>query len=322
MKPPHRQAGFTITELLVAMVLGLSLIAGAVNVFISNNRSALQDEQISIMLDNGRFVMRLLSRELAMAGFWGKYLDVATIGEHPSVAIGSDCGTGTEEWTMLLQGLQFVPDANQVTTAASFKCLPAARIVPGSDILAVKRVADTETSDPDIRAGQIYLRTNGAGAQMFLGGAAGTPPALGGDETNWAYRPIVFYLRDFSVTAGDGLPSLCQAHLDADSLPGFTSQCLVDGIEDLQIEFGIDTDGDFFADYYREAPTSTELSNAVSARLHVLARSISQVPQYLNDKSYRLGSKLVAPANDGFYRRVFSTTVVLRNPSNLAGIGT
>jgi len=319
--PVSRQSGFTISELMISLGLGIAIVTGAVNIFIQNNRSALQDEQISIMMDNGRFVMRLMSRELAMAGFWGKYLDVATIGEHGSVTIGTDCGAPLEDWTMDLQGLELLSNATAVSTALNFQCLPALRMVPGADILAVKRVADNPTDDGDIENGQMYLRTNGAGAQMYLGGAAGTPPALGGTESNWAYLPTIFYIRDYSVTVGDGLPTLCRAFLVPDSSPDMTNQCLVDGIEDMQVELGVDDDRDFVADYYTGAPTAAELADAVSARVYVLARSIDEVPNYTNDKTYRLGAKVVAPANDGFYRRVFSSTVVLRNPTNLSGVG-
>jgi len=317
----RKQSGFTLSELLISLGLGIALVTGAINIFVQNNRSALQDEQISIMMDNGRFLMRLMSRELAMAGFWGKYLDVATISEHASVSIGTDCGNGVDDWAMDLQGVELLPNATAITTALNYQCLPALRIESGADIFAVKRVADSETADADIQNGQLYLRTNGAGAQMYLGGGSGTPPVLGGTETNWAYMPMIFYIRDYSVTVGDGLPTLCRAFLNPDSTPDMSNQCLVDGIENMQVELGVDDDRDFIADYYTGAPTAAELTNAVSARIYVLARSINEVPSYTNDKTYRLGATVVAAANDGFYRRVFSTTVLLRNPTNLSGVG-
>jgi len=315
-----QQQGFTIVELLVAMGLGLTLIAGAVNVFISNNRSAMQDEQVSIMMDNGRFLSRLISRELAMAGFWGKYLDVATIAQDASavVSLGNDCGDGVNPWALDLQALQLVNNATQAAVNANFDCLPD-EIQAGTDVIAIKRVADRETPDAALQAGTIYMRTNGAGATMF-GGTV--PPVLGGTEVNWTYVPTIFYVRNYSITVGDGLPALCMATLrTVAAAPTMRNGCLVDGVEDLQIEFGIDDDRDFVADHYDAAPTVAEMRNAVSARIFVLARSIAPVPNYVNDKTYNLGAKVVAPANDGFYRRVFTTTVVLRNPTNLAGVG-
>ena len=96
-----------------------------------------------------------------MAGFWGKYLDVATISEHTSVDIGTDCGAGFNEWAMELQGMDVLPDTSVLQTAANFQCLPALRIVDGSDILVVKRVADSETA----KAKQ--LRNLGAVSRRF-----------------------------------------------------------------------------------------------------------------------------------------------------------
>ena len=75
----------------------------------------------------------------------------------------------------------------------------------------------------------------------------------------------------------------------------------------------MDDDGDFVADYYTGAPSAAELTDSVAARIYILARSVSEVPNYNNDKTYRLGAKIVPPANDGFYRRVFSTTVLLHD---------
>ncbi len=322
MRKLSSQQGFTLIELIVALALGLTLVAGTVVVFVQNNRSATQDEEISRVLENGRFTMRFLTRQMAMAGFWGKFLDVDTTTNHATVSIGQDCDDGDPaDWTMDLQAMEFMNNATVAAVAATFECLPSADIEPGSDILVVKRVADSETTDAGLVTNQMYMRTNGVAAQMFLGGGASTPPSLTGTETNWAYIPQVFYIRDYSVAQDDGIPTFCRAYLDNGSPPDMTNECLVEGVENLQVEFGVDTDGDFVANYYTAAPTAAQLADAVSARIYILVRSVNIVPGYTNDKSYTLGSTNVAAANDGFFRRVFSSTVLLRNPANLTGLG-
>jgi len=50
MRRYNKQKGFTLIELMVALGLGLTLVAGAVVVFVQNNRSATQDEEISRVL--------------------------------------------------------------------------------------------------------------------------------------------------------------------------------------------------------------------------------------------------------------------------------
>ena len=315
-----QQKGFTLIELLIALGLGLTLVSGTVIVFIQNNRSAVQDEEISFVLENGRYVMRVLSRELAMAGFWGKFLDVETTTNHASAVIGTDCGDGVDPWALDLDALQFLSNSTAATVTAAFACLPSADVVVGTDVLAIKRVADNTTVDGSIVANRMYMRTNGVAANMFLGGGADTPPALTGTVTNWSYFPQIFYIRDYSVTTTDGIPTLCRAHLDVTATPDMTNECLVDGVENIQMEFGVDEDDDFIANYYTGTPTAAELRDSVSARIYVLVRSVNEVPSYTNDKSYTLGSTTVDAANDGYFRRVFNSTILLRNPANLTGL--
>ena len=90
---------------------------------------------------------------------------------------------------------------------------------------------------------------------------------------------------------------------------------MVEGIENMQVEFGIDTSTplDYSPDYYDASPTSAELSRAVAAKVYLLARSVQPVAGYTDDRSYQLGTTTVAAANDNFYRKVFQTTVMLRN---------
>lgn len=316
-----QQQGFSLIELLIALGLGLVLSAGVVMVFVQNSRSSVQDAELGRILENGRYVMRTLARDIAMAGFWGKYLDVSTTINHASVAINQDCGDGVNPWAMDLLNLEFLDNVSVASTAASFACLPSADIVAGSDIIAIKRVADRSIVDASLVTNQMYMRTNAVAATMFLGGAADTPPAMIGTVTNWPYLPVVYFLRNYSFTVGDGIPSLCVARLDTSSPPDMTTECLVEGIENLQLEFGVDDDRDFIADYFAAAPTAFDMLNSVAVRVHVLVRSLNALPNYTNDKTYNVGPVSVAAANDGFYRRVISTTIVLRNPANLSGIG-
>jgi hypothetical protein len=55
------------------------------------------------------------------------------------------------------------------------------------------------------------------------------------------------------------------------------------------------------------------MESAVSARVYLLARSIDADPHFTNDTEYVLGDANIPVANDGYYRRVYSTTISLRN---------
>jgi type IV pilus assembly protein PilW len=98
------------------------------------------------------------------------------------------------------------------------------------------------------------------------------------------------------------------------------SRCLVEGIEDLQFEFGIDSNGDGVPDHYLEAPSQNQLYHAVTVRIHLLIRSIASIPGWVDGKTYLLGRKSLAAREDRYLRRVLSTTVLLRNRARHASL--
>jgi type IV pilus assembly protein PilW len=64
-----REKGFTLIELMVAIVLGLLLIAGTLTVFISTKQGYRLENGLSLMQATGRATLDLLAREVMMAGF-------------------------------------------------------------------------------------------------------------------------------------------------------------------------------------------------------------------------------------------------------------
>jgi type IV pilus assembly protein PilW len=91
------------------------------------------------------------------------------------------------------------------------------------------------------------------------------------------------------------------------------TECLAQGIEDLQVEFGLDPDGDGEPNVYVADPSLAQMQTAVSARIYVLARSVERDIQYTNDKTYQLSNAPAYAPADNFLRRVFSVTVGMRN---------
>ncbi|WP_447956571.1 PilW family protein [Vreelandella sp. EE7] len=67
--PP--QAGFTLVELLVAMVIGVMVVLGATQLFVASQRSYQITTALANMQDTGRFALETLSRELRQVDFKG-----------------------------------------------------------------------------------------------------------------------------------------------------------------------------------------------------------------------------------------------------------
>jgi type IV pilus assembly protein PilW len=92
-----------------------------------------------------------------------------------------------------------------------------------------------------------------------------------------------------------------------------TSRCLVEGVEDMQFEFGIDTDADGVPNQYKALPAGDEMRQAVTARIYLLLRSINLLSGYRDEKVYTLGQKTVGARHDAYLRRVFTSTVRIQN---------
>jgi len=63
-----RHAGFTLVELLVALVIGLVLVGGLINALLSTQQSVRLNESLARLQESGRFAVDLIARELREAG--------------------------------------------------------------------------------------------------------------------------------------------------------------------------------------------------------------------------------------------------------------
>jgi len=69
--PFRHQRGVTLVELMIAMLLGLFLIGGLLQIFISSKQTYRMQEGLSRVQENGRFAMDFITRDIRMAGFIG-----------------------------------------------------------------------------------------------------------------------------------------------------------------------------------------------------------------------------------------------------------
>lgn len=65
------QQGFSLLEIIVALGLGMVLLAGATNLFIGSSQTFNANESLSRMQEDTRYVMSRMARDVRMAGFRG-----------------------------------------------------------------------------------------------------------------------------------------------------------------------------------------------------------------------------------------------------------
>lgn len=339
--PPlkHKQTGLSLVELMVALVVGLILVAGVIELF-TNNRQVyrMQDAQ-SRLQESGRYAMQFLTDSIEKAG----YLGCAT---RSDVILNNTLnGSSTFLWDFSrpLEGNE-ASGNNQWTPTLDASITSA---LGGSDTITVRTVDSPEMrvdihpassppgesaivvhSGTHLRQGDIVLAHNCVAAAVFqitssdaqahggtlahAAGGASNPgnatAALGyhfGD--GWINRLSTnsFYIRNNPA----GIPSLYRKTFNQ------AAEELVEGIEQMQITYGVDTTGDGSADEYRAADTVGNWNNVVSVRISLLAVSLQDNLTVDGPQGYFFNGQQVAPeeVGDRRLRRVFSRTIALRN---------
>ena len=358
----NRQAGVTLVELMISLLLGLLIAIGLATLFTQNKNSFNQNQDLARMLEDGRYALTEMANDLAMAGFYAE-LTAPLWFVHPNiVALGAaaDCRAanaittnpanpglridipaigwtyaifprGTDPFTPEQGSLAVANNATAANAAAEFTCLGAlAGVQGGSDVFYSKRVAGAPSNV--INGARVYMARRGAAiGGLYLG--ANLPAKTLGDplENDWEFQPKVYYVREItSDVTGDGVaetvPTLCRMVLNPG--PVFGEDCIAQGIERFQIEWGVDSDGDGDANAYVPALDATlqnvavaDPNEVVSVRIHVLARSVRADPTYTNTKTYNIADMPAYSPNDNFYRRVISTTVMVRNVQGMNLLG-
>lgn len=65
---PHSTHGFTLIELMIAMILGLVIIGGTVSIFIANQQAFRVQDALEESLDAGRMAFEIIARDVREAG--------------------------------------------------------------------------------------------------------------------------------------------------------------------------------------------------------------------------------------------------------------
>ncbi len=339
-KCAHQQRGVSLIELMVALTIGLILMAGLITLITNTNQSYSELTKASRQLENGRYAVQLLKESIQHAGFYGEYSEADTLtlpGALPSPCLTTPASID-DGLPLHIQGY------NAPASAASVSCLDDANHVAGTDILVIRRATTSSTAVGTLDQGTVYIQTRGSSFVLDVADDGTNNPTtfnlLKRDGFTVAdirdYRVEIYYVSPCNVHTGstcsassdDGRPIPTLKRLVLSSVGTTTSMVtepLVEGIENFQIEYGIDRSGDGIPnesatganDEYVVAPaTTTDWSNVVSARIYLLARNTELSAGYSDNKTYNLGlAGSVATPGDAYKRHLFSTAVRLVNPA-------
>lgn len=334
-KPAFFQQGMTLVEIMIALAISTILLTGVIQIFISSKQSYLLLDANSRVQENGRFTIDYLASDLRMTGFTGCYRGTAASVEN----ILNDQTNFNWDLANPLEG-------NEWTGAGWAPALDAAiagQVLENTDVL-ITRSMDTDgislvspfsnsaqlfvdPANNNINDGDILMVTDCDSASMFqvtnqqvTGGGTlvnivhsnavmspGNAGSLlansyGADAELARFVTNVYYIG----TGASGEPALFRQRLAGNALQ---AQELVEGVENMQILYGEDLDGDNIANRYVTADNAN-MANVTSVRVSLLLRSTDNVTSAPQTYTYE-GTDITA--TDRRIRRVFTTTIKLRN---------
>ena len=165
------QNGFSVVEVMIAMLLSMALAGGIISVFVNNSYSFKQDENIGRMQDNARFALREIAFDISMAGHYSDLHIPDSVSYDGDLAIATPCGpAGQDNWIYRTTeagnslSIMAIDNATNAAASAAHSCFDGGEILDGTDVVAIKRVAGAETTPS---ANGAYLRTNGTVGVLF-----------------------------------------------------------------------------------------------------------------------------------------------------------
>ena len=287
----RRQAGMTLIELMVAMLIGTVLVAGAITVYVQSRASFRTADSIARLQENLRFALDTLEPDVRLARFWGLHNQPNRL-QLPAGLQVSCTGASPAAATTLALGDLTAAVASR-DDSYDLPC-PGQSPRAGSDVLLVRHASARITAP---NPGQVQVESNTGGGQLFDSGLA--PGLRAPSET----RDVVinaYYVGSSSFEPG--LPALRRLSLvDGGASGRLEDQEVIPGVENLQVQFGLDTDNDMEVDRYVDGDNPLAAPGAaariIAVRLWLMVRGeTSELGQgFTDDATYTPADANLAP---------------------------
>jgi type IV pilus assembly protein PilW len=298
-RAPQYAHGLSLIELMVAMVLGLVLVAGAAKVYVGGRRSHDLNESVARMQESARFALAVLEPDIRLSNNWGLMKGASGIqgqvdqNSAPNALGGSSNNCGKNFALDLANNIEgannsFALGVGRNATTCATTRTPLAT----GDTLTIRRAAMSTTA-----TGPLKLCTSRVSG-LLVSDSSGCLGAPNGQVSDLLVHS--YYVATNS-DAGTDIPSLHRMTLTtgAGGTPMFTDVELISGIEDMQVQFGIDDNNSGIATHYiNPAVAGGFTGQVVSVRLWILVRAETPEADFIDDTQYAYGDRTAGSAYD------------------------
>ncbi|THB69197.1 MAG: prepilin-type N-terminal cleavage/methylation domain-containing protein [Gammaproteobacteria bacterium] len=327
----NKQFGMSLVELMIAMTIGLILSAALITIYVSNKKVFWDSEAAAILQENNRFVLKLITNDLRMAGFYGG-VDYRLLDKKVTDLASGACKRGqmVNQSSNEFEGgvaTEFEYDISVWAVEAGEQvpsCLAGLDVDPNADILFVKH-ARKKPLDSGVSASssKTYIisghdggeHVDGTGDTSLEGkvSAAGQYP----DGDIWEYVYHAYYV---DKPSGSVYSQLKRIKLGK---TGWSSpETVAEGVEDLHYIFGVHdssvTGSGMVTRYYSasEVTTAGKWNDVVSATIYLRGRSTMSDVGYADEKTYSYGKRsgyTPSGTDARYHRKLLETTVSFFN---------
>jgi type IV pilus assembly protein PilW len=316
---PPRQHGLSLIELMIAMTIGLFILTALASVYLGASNSNKELARSARQIEDGRYSVQVISEDVALAGYYGYFYTPAV-----AAAIPDPCETLPLQASLRLSVHGY--DAPSSPPSPLSGCLADDNHVAGTDVLVIRRADSNVTASGSLVANQIYVQansdtSNSANPVVNTGTLTNFPLLLRDNATRAPIRKMhvhIYYVAPCSVPNGGGttctganddngkpIPTLKRLELTVDSggARSWVVTPIAEGVENMQVEYGVDSDGDGVPDgAFVTAPASAaDWANVVAVNLYLLVRNTESTPDHVDMKTYNLGlaGNVTSTANGG-----------------------
>jgi type IV pilus assembly protein PilW len=314
------QIGLTLIEMMVALAIGSFLMVGAIQIYNQSRQAFVVNESIARVQETAQFAMDTIEADLRMASNWGRNsrgLAVegrSIIGDANPRDLPLPADNCAADWA-----LNLALPIDGVNNGYGLACPATGGNQANSDVITIRRASVVPVP---LEAGRLQVQTTRIQGEVFADG--NIPTTFSAADSATHNLLVSSYYVAPSSTLIAGVPTLRRHRLIGGGAGGPTivDEEVAPGIENIQIQLGIDVDADNTVDRYVNPgnqiydPTAAGYipgARVMTARIWMIVRSVDFEAGVGDTRDYRPGDVVLGVQTDSFRRMQVSKTILLRN---------